>query len=448
MRILFSLGFLLTVFLTNAQDFTQSPYQSLSLSSVLAADFNGDSLPDILGIQYSSNDNNLLLQINNGTSPISFTTKNLNSGFSVIGRPAVADFDGDNDLDIVRAAEGADIYLLINDGSANFDLKTIGYFFGSLIFKIADTDNDDDLDLICINPDNNTLKVFVNGGNLTFSPLNTINTTPDLTVFDVADMDADGKVDIVLGFDEFEGKQVSVYKNNGNNSFSETIVANNTTSTIEDLVVDDLNNDGKPEIVVVRTFGEAVAFVNKGNLVFEKITVASPGGILRSIGTGDFNGDSRKDLVVGTNSAGLYWFKNLTEVNNFNFESQYISGISPVFTAFSADLDHDNDHDLVVSNGEFWWYENNIIQTPSAVNEPDHLQVSIAPNPFSGQVRFDTPLNIRHKVVVMNALGKIVYNGETSEGVVNLASLPTGIYMLKLTNTADKRSATVRLVKK
>lgn len=445
MRILFSLGLLLTVFLTNAQDFTQSPYQSLSLASALTGDFNGDTLPEVLGIQYGPNPNNAILQINNGTTPITFTTKNLSLNIDVIGRPAAADFDGDQDLDIVIANSANVIFMLVNDGAANFTIDTLG-ISGSNMFEIADTDNDTDLDIVGINPDNNTVKVFVNNGSLVFSTLNIVTTTPDLYVFDVADMDNDGKVDIVLGFDEFEGKQLSIYKNNGTNSFSEVIVANNNTSSIEDLVVDDLNNDGKPEIVVVRTF-EGVAFVNKGNLVFEKISVASPGGILRSIATGDFNGDSRKDLVVGTNSSGLYWFKNMTVVNNFNFESTYISGIAPVFNIFSADLDRDNDQDLVVSNGEFWWYENNIVQTPSAVNEPDLLRISVAPNPFNGLVNFDNPLNINYQIIVWSELGTIVYNGETSESSVNLSSLPSGFYMMQLTNTTDKRSATVQLFK-
>jgi hypothetical protein len=436
---------LLSALSSNAQDFTASPYQDFAMSDQIAADFNGDGKPDILGIKYAPNPNQVAILLNGGTSPISFSKNTVTPNMDGFGLSAAADMDGDGDMDVVIAKSGSlDLYMLQNDGAANFTQIALGVS-GASILKVADFDQDNDLDIAGINPDNNTSNLYINDGTQHFTAKNILTTTDDLAVFDIGDMDNDGDWDIVLGFDQFSGNQVVVYKNVGNNNFEKVTAVSNQISSMESLQVFDINNDGKKDVLTAGGFS-VDAVVNQGNLAFQRKDLSYPFNPIRSAVGGDYNGDGKPDYAVGTNSDAIYWYKNLSNAT-LTFETHNVGGVTPTFSMVNADLDQDGDLDIVVSNGEFWWYENNLVQEPSSTLNFAEKSVSIFPNPFSDRIQIKhTELGI-YELTLTDMLGRKVYTAQLNSEFADLSHLKPGFYVLSLMNIETQQVKSTTMIK-
>lgn len=436
MKTNFTLLFLLlSIAQIKAQDFTQSPYQDFRISSPIVADFNGDNFPDVLGIQFSSsNPTKVVLQLNDAVSPVSFTEKELNLTLEpAFGRLSVVDIDSDSDVDVIVAEEsGLDLFVLQNDGAAEFTPQPLSVS-GANNLRMADMDNDSDLDIIGLNTDNFTLYLYRNNGNLNFTTTTLLSNADNLELFEIADMDGDGDMDIVAGFDQFSGKQIAVYKNNGGNNFEEVVIVDGGFSSIGDLQIEDVDKDGRNDIVALQSFS-CSAFLNQDNLNFMQTTIIPTSAIQRRAMTGDYNGDGRIDIILGSNSEGITWHKNLSN-SPLEFETANISGISPVFSLLNADLDNDGDTDLVVSNGEFWWLENNIEQEPNAVSDRLMEPVAVFPNPFSEYIQVGKLSQDSYRIEISNTAGSVVYASATASGTHDLSALRPGFYFLSLINT-------------
>lgn len=437
---------LLTTFLQiQAQDFTLSPYQDYGLFSTILADFNGDQKTDILGNHYVGGLAYFGLLVNDGSTPLSFSEKNTGLNLVTGGQPTAVDIDGDSDLDVIVGKGSAySLFLLRNDGAGNFTADSLGVS-GSNLLKVADSDNDGDLDIIGVNTNTNKLRVYVNNGSLHFTAKIITIPSLDLVAFDAADMDNDGDIDIVLGFDNFTDLHIAVYKNNGGNTFESVTVAYNSYSSIGGLVIDDINSDGKKDIVAIKAFS-CDAFVNQGSLSFSMKNLVSPGQIINSVATGDYNGDGRRDIVLGKNSTDITWHKNLSNAN-LSFESHTVGGVTPCYAISSDDLDNDGDEDLVVDNGDMWWYENMVTQEQSGAVDFSDLRVNVSPNPFTDQIRIENRDQAPLQVKVTDNMGRIVYAATLSSEIVDLSGLNPGVYFLSVVDGASREVRSARIVK-
>ncbi|MFN0212894.1 MAG: FG-GAP-like repeat-containing protein [Saprospiraceae bacterium] len=436
---------LFTALQLRSQDFTLSPYQDFGLAAPIVGDFNGDDKTDLLGIHSVAGTSYIGLLVNDGSSPLAFSEKDLGLTFKSVGLPAAADLDGDSDLDVLVAKGTAlNLFMLHNDGAANFTADSLGVA-GSNVMKVADTDNDGDLDIVGINTATSKLRLYLNDGTQHFTTKNITTSTIDLVFFDIADMDNDGDVDIVLGFYNFTDLHIALYKNTGGNNFESVNVAYNTYSSIEGLLIDDINNDGKKDIIAIKTFS-CDAFINQGNLSFTQKNLINPGAIIRSVHTGDFNGDGRRDIVLGKNSTDITWHKNLSNTT-LEFETHAVGGVSPCFSVTSGDLDSDGDEDIVVHNGNLWWYENNVMQEPSGTVNFSDYSVVVSPNPFTDFIQLKNTGQDAFLVNVTDYTGRNVYSATVSAEFIDLSKLSPGIYLLSLINTTTHELRSTSIVK-
>ena len=263
----------------------------------------------------------------------------------------VADIDGDGDQDlfVIGGSTGYD-RLYLNDGTGNFtDISIaagINRTHRGVGASAADFDNDGDLDIFVTSigtaaaeaPGQNVL--YRNNGDNTFTNIaaaagvtNTHPTRGDSYGSAFGDYDLDGDLDLaVSGY--FGGSRL--FRNNGDSTFTDVTYAAMpiTVATMRAFAPRflDMNNDGYPEILWVADFFTSHYLVNNTDGTFSNATAASGTG-LDSNGMGntyaDFDNDGDFDWYVTSriNAAGTSGSGNML----------YMQGPTPhVFTETSV----------------------------------------------------------------------------------------------------------------
>ncbi|HYO46321.1 MAG TPA: VCBS repeat-containing protein [Gemmatimonadota bacterium] len=244
--------------------------------------------------------------------------------------PAVGDLDGDSDLDILLANKidpannrTARIYRFENVGVAGRPafrlagaLETVSGEF-HYAPALADLDGDGDLDLV-IGTWNEGVLLFRNDGNAR-APRFTRMDEPlvDLTRGShaspaLADLDGDGDLDIVAG--ESSG-EINVWRNEGTRRAPAFTLVTDSLLGLDvgrrsAPALADLNGDGTTDLVVGSESGETLVLWGFGELDrFERAGSLALPGIAAPV-FADLDGDGDLDLLAGEIAGGLRWYEN------------------------------------------------------------------------------------------------------------------------------------------
>ncbi|HUA14746.1 MAG TPA: FG-GAP-like repeat-containing protein [Verrucomicrobiae bacterium] len=318
-------------------------------------DLNGDGKADVvLTNQCASNTNcsqgsvSVLLGNGDGTfqAPVTYATSN--DGVSV----ALADVNGDGNLDIVLAAECSDgsctggaVNVLLGNGDGTFQ-DAISYSSGGLWtlgVAVADVNGDGKPDVIvaseCLSNNscsNGVVSVLLGNGDGTFQPAVTYNSGGnDAMSVQVADMNGDGKADIVVDNEcsaDCSTGAISVLLGNGDGTFQPAIAASIPQSEMwQSIVVGDFNGDHKLDVAAG---GSNALLVGNGDGTFQPAMSLGASGFDTVMA--DFNGDGRPDLAVGgvtvlLNISNGFLVSTTTAVSSSSNPSSF--GQSVTFTA-------------------------------------------------------------------------------------------------------------------
>ncbi len=273
-------------------------------AAVAAADLNGDGKPDAVVADASGLE--VLLSQGNGTLG---ARKTSSSGTS-LSALALADFNRDGKMDAaaVLSAGGVSVFPGNGDGTFQAGIPVTLTAAGTpLSVATADFDGDGKPDLIAsvskqdlVTP--GVLSTSLGKGDGTFNaPLNL--TLPgfwyNTGAIATADLNRDGKVDVIVVVHTNSGNQVTVLLGNGNGTFRSPIL----TPTMTDgnaIAVTDVNGDGIADIVLGDCCGlnEASYLLGNGDGTFapEAPLLAGPSPV--GIVAADLNGDGKTDLAV------------------------------------------------------------------------------------------------------------------------------------------------------
>jgi len=221
----------------------------------------------------------------------------------------------------------------------------------------GDYDADGDLDVIITGSNSGnsaTTKIYKNEGNDTFTELTGIS-IPGTLVGDVAwgDYDNDGDLDILIQGYTDASQITSLYKNNDNDTFADSGV--NLIALVDGSVsFIDYNNDGYLDILNAGFDGNAYqAYVHKnnGDGSFTQTDITLPGVIKSSYEWADYDADGDMDIFI----TGLDGVGNLISKLFQNNGDETFSETTNTFTgawlgdAAWGDYDNDGNLDLLLS---------------------------------------------------------------------------------------------------
>ena len=212
---------------------------------------------------------------------------------------------------------------------------------------IADMNLDGKPDLVVANDSSaGTVGVLLGNGDGTFQPQQTFATGSMPDAVAVGDFNSDGKPDIVVA--NSANGNVSVLL--GNAGGFQAQLSFTVGAGPSGVVVLDANQDGKLDLAVANRGSNTVSvLLGNGNGTFQAQKVFATGAGASSIATGDVNRDGKADLLVSNAGGNSVSVLLGTGSGTFLPQQTFATGANPASLAV-ADINSDGRPDLVTAN--------------------------------------------------------------------------------------------------
>jgi hypothetical protein len=266
----------------------------------------------------------------------------------------IADLNGDGNADIVAPNTNSNtVSVLLGKGDGTFrphvDYATAA---DPTDVTVADFNGDGKLDLAVANVNgsaNNSLSVLLGNGDGTFRPHVDYAAFGEPFTVVAADLNRDGKLDLVTANDTSPGG-VSVLLGNGDGTFQPYAFYEDAGYQTLGIAVGDFNHDGILDVVAAGGLSGSVSlFLGKGDGTFQPHIDFPAGNQALELTVADFDGDGNLDIAVANTSNSVSILLGRGD-GTFQPQVQYTVPNTP-FSITSVDVNGDGKLDLAVATG-------------------------------------------------------------------------------------------------
>ncbi len=476
-----------------------------SARHVIAADLDGDGDLDLVGAAAVADA--IVWWENTDGAAGAWTMHTVTDSFDFAMHVRVADLDGDGDLDLVAAALKADAILWWEntDGVAGaWTEHTVDAAFdGARQVALADLDGDGDIDILGAADIGDEMAWWENDGTASSWTKHVIDPNFDgANSIHAIDLDGDGDLDVLGSADAAD--QVAWWQNDG--------TALNWTRRIIDASFDgafstypaDLDGDGDLDVVAAAAEGDLIAWwenVLGDGLTWREHSVEDFFEFATHVCVADVDGDGDLDLIGGRFGGEVAWWENApetelpvelvsfdllatgdavtlrwetaSETNNAGFEVQRAvegrfyplafvpgSGTTASAQAYAFTVSgigagrHLFRLKQIDFDGSFTYSSERTVDVPVAGT---HEQTTVYPNPFNPRAQFTLTLGASQqvRVEVFDTMGRrvaVLHDGaleaERPYGFLfDAGGLPGGLYLFQATGDLFSATESALLVK-
>ena len=319
-------------------------YFDNAATSVYLSDLNGDGRLDVLDVSPMGG----LVTVRFGLGDGTFTASSIYSVGAGMQDAVLGDLDGDGHPDVIGNIYPGQIFALKGrpDGTFASPVLAATISASGKLARVADVTGDGRQDLLV--SDGPGIGVLAGNGTLVLQAV--VYTLAAYTnardSFVVADFNQDGKPDVAIGV----RGAIVILEGHGNGSFTSGDFYDFGKS-IGDITVGDFNRDGNLDVAgsIDATFPRV--FLGNGTGFFtlapDPNTTYGDGSPPSSIGSGDFDGDGSRDIVIiGPSTTSPYGFPQLLSGKG---DGSFHTGVEmPNGSVVTADLNNDGRDDMVV----------------------------------------------------------------------------------------------------
>ncbi|HBE70998.1 MAG TPA: hypothetical protein DDW52_22865, partial [Planctomycetaceae bacterium] len=213
---------------------------------------------------------------------------------------AMADFDGDGRLDIV-ASDNKELRLQTIDERGVIDRGLVAHLPSNALKIVpADFDGDNDSDMLLL-LEGQPAQILLNDGELPFNEIELRFGDENVVDCIAKDLDADGDQDIILATRQPSG--IRTFLNDGRAKFENSYFYR-TRGTPNSIATADINNDQFKDIVVANVASPCEFLIADGGASYRPSFLNSALLGAREVVARDFNGDGRVDMFgIGMKSS-------------------------------------------------------------------------------------------------------------------------------------------------